>query len=190
MYVCALLVSCAGTYSKCYMFERSDSLSNPSISSYFPSLPSCFFLPSFLPPFLPSVLPHHSPVTWYSYNPLRHVLMLFFFLFLLSVECWYSPTHSLSLHLSKSLTPSISTFPRERESEQKRERERALLNGLVFLWQPLCESAVCLSLFVHCVASKDVMIMCLCALLVCTFICSTVHLFCQMKSKYCISMYL
>lgn len=49
MYVCALLVSCAGTYSKCYMFERSDSLSNPSISSYFPSLPSCFFLPSFLP---------------------------------------------------------------------------------------------------------------------------------------------
>lgn len=124
VYVCALLVSCAGTYSKCYMFERSDSLSNPSISSYFPSLPSCFFLPSFLPPFLPSVLPHHSPVTWYSYNPLRHVLMLFFFLFLLSVECWYSPTHSLSLHLSKSLTPSISTFPRERKSEQERERER------------------------------------------------------------------
>lgn len=123
MYVCALLVSCAGTYSKCYMFERSDSLSNPSISSYFPSLPSCFFLPSFLPPFLPSVLPHHSPVTWYSYNPLRHVLMLFFFFFcfLLSVG-----THPHTLFHSISLNPSLRLFrlSLEREKASKRERER------------------------------------------------------------------
>lgn len=123
VYVCALLVSCAGTYSKCYMFERSDSLSNPSISSYFPSLPSCFFLPSFLPPFLPSVLPHHSPVTWYSYNPLRHVLMLFFFFFcfLLSVG-----THPHTLFHSISLNPSLRLFrlSLEREKASKRERER------------------------------------------------------------------
>lgn len=101
-----------------------------------PFLPTFRLYPpasSFLPSFLPSVLPHHSPVTWYSYNPLRHVLMLFFFLFLLSVECWYSPTHSLSLHLSKSLTPSISTFPRERESEQKRERESATVWSGIFV---------------------------------------------------------
>lgn len=159
-----------------------------------PFLPTfCLYPPasSFLPSFLLSSPPSsHTIPLWRGIVIIHSDMFWCFFLFLLSVECWYSPTHSLSLHLSKSLTPSISTFPRERESEQKRERGRALLYGLVFLWQPLCESAVCLSLFVHCVASKDVMIMCLCALLVCTFICSTVHLFCQMKSKYCISMYL
>lgn len=82
---------------------------------------------SFLPSFLLSSPPSSHTIPLWRGIVIIHSDMFWcccFFLFLLSVECWYSPTHSLSLHLSKSLTPSISTFPRERESEQKRERER------------------------------------------------------------------
>lgn len=150
--------------------------------------PASSFLPSFL---LSSPPSSHTIPLWRGiviiHSDMFWCCFFFFFCFLLSVG-----THPHTLFHSISLNPSLRLFrlSLEREKASKRERERALLYGLVFLWQPLCESAVCLSLFVHCVASKDVMIMCLCALLVCTFICSTVHLFCQMKSKYCISMYL
>lgn len=95
-----------------------------------PFLPTFRLYPpasSFLPSFLLSSPPSSHTIPLWRGIVIIHSDMFwccFFFLFLLSVECWYSPTHSLSLHLSKSLTPSISTFPRERESEQKRERER------------------------------------------------------------------
>ena len=87
-----------------------------------PSLPSRSLPPSLL---LPSFLPLHSPVTWYSYNPLRHVLMFWDFFFfccccLLAVECWHSPTHSFSLSLSLSLNPSLCLFLLSPEKERKR----------------------------------------------------------------------
>ncbi len=75
-----------------------------------------------------------------------YALGLFFLLFcsLLSVG-----PHPHTLFHSLSLNPSLCLFLLSPERE--RERERALLYGLPFLWQPLCESAVCLfvCLFVH-----------------------------------------
>lgn len=103
-----------------------------SIHFFLLSVFTLLLLPSFLPPFLPSVLPHHSPVTWYSYNLLRHVLMLFFFFFcfLLSVG-----THPHTLFHSISLNPSLRLFrlSLEREKASKRERESATVWSGIFV---------------------------------------------------------
>lgn len=127
---------CAGIYSNNWKVWQRHISSHPSLQFISPFLSSVF-------PSASSFLPLHSPVTWYSYNPLRHVLIfwLSFFRFLLAVECWLSPTHTFPL--SKSLSPSISTSP------QEKERVEELLYDLLFPWQPLCWSAVyLLSLFV------------------------------------------
>lgn len=141
------------------VWQHSPSRSRPSPHFFSPfstlHLSPCFFPPSFLP--------LHSPVTWYGYNPLRHVLMFWGWGF---ACCWvlaFTHTHTLSLFHSLSLNPSLCLFLLSPERTRN-----SYCMVCRFLWQPLCESAVCLfvclCLFI-CVSCKNGMMMCGCVFL-------------------------
>lgn len=112
-------------------------------------------------------------------------LRVFFFFFLLSVECWHSPTHSLSLPLSKSLTLTISTFPREKERERGSYCMVCCFCGSHYVNLLFVYLFVFVCLFI-CVSSEDGMILCL-SVFAGIYTSIWVHVFCQMESKYCIS---
>lgn len=85
------------------------------------------------------LLPLHSPVTWYSYNPLRHVLMFWIFFPFCGVVVL---THSLSPTCFSTPSTFVCFLSPQRERERNDEQVLAW-------WQPFCESAVCLFVCVH-----------------------------------------
>lgn len=184
MYVCVLYVP------KCrYLFKVINvwkvwqhclSRSHPSPHSFslfrfYVRLSPCFFPPSSRSiPLWRGIVIIHSDLFW---------CFVFLFCLLLSVG-----THPYTFFHSLSLNPSLCLFLLSPERAREQERESELLYGLLFLWQPLCESAaclfVCLCLFIS-VSSKDGMMMCVC-LFLWVYTHPSTHVFCQMQSKYCI----
>lgn len=111
------------------------------------------FLPLFKSAVAPSafsLLPLHSPMTWHSYNPLRHVLMfevyLFIYCLLLSVA-----THPHTSFLSFSLNSPL--FLRSPEKRRGKQGEEMLLYGLAVsvaaIMSICCLFICCLCLPVH-----------------------------------------
>lgn len=144
------------------MFERYDSavpaaLAHPLISFH-------RFLPSISPP-VSSLHPSSRSIPLWRGMVIIHSDMFWCFGGggLLAVECWHSPTHTHSLFHSLSLNPSLCLFLLSPERTRN-----SYCMVCRFLWQPLCESAVCLfvclCLFI-CVSCKNGMMMCGCVFL-------------------------